>query len=171
MNKLIKKLGGNWIFLLVAIAISIIVWILFPMALSKTMVAFWEILRRILPVLAGVVLLMFLFNLFLDTKRVAKYLGKSAGIWGWLLAIIFGIISMGSLYIWYPMLADLQRKGMDNGLIAVFLYNQAIKIQLLPFLIYYFSWQFVLVLTAYMIIFSIVNGWLVNKFVPSKPLE
>jgi len=74
---------------------------------------------------------------------------------------------MGAMYLWYPMLAELKTKGMSNALIAAFFYSRAIKIQLLPFLIYYFGWPFVIVLTVYMIIFSVVNGWLVEKIVPS----
>jgi len=65
-------------------------------------------------------------------------------------------------------LADLRDKGMANSYIVVFLYNRAIKPQLLPIMIYYFGWLFVAVLTFYMIIASIINGLIVNKIMEAK---
>jgi len=69
----------------------------------------------------------------------------------------------GSDYMWYPLLTDLREKGMNDAFITTFLYNRAVKIQLLPFLMHYFGLTFTIVVTAYMIIFSVINGILVDK--------
>lgn len=105
-----------------------------------------------------VIILMGVSNYFLKRKTVIKYLGRKSGIKGWLLAITFGILSHGSIYVWYPFLKDLHKKGMRIGLIAVFLYNRAIKIPLLPMMIFYFGIPFVIVLMIYMILASIIEG-------------
>ena len=168
MSKSMKKNHGNWIFLAVAVALWCIVGIFRPAIFVGTFNMFWEMIQRILPFLAGVLFLMFLFNLFFDAKRVSKYLGRGSGLKGWLLMIGFGIISMGASYLWYPLLSDLKAKGVSNALLATFLYNRAIKIQLLPFLIYYFGWPFTLVMTVYMILFSVLSGLLVEKLVSPK---
>ena len=52
---------------------------------------------------------------------------------------------------------------MKNSLIAVFLYNRAVKPALIPLMIYYFGLSYLIVLTIVMIIFSIINGILVEK--------
>jgi len=73
--------------------------------------------------------------------------------------------------MWYPLLADLKEKGMKNSLIATFLYNRAIKIPLIPITIYYFGIKLTIILTIYMIIFSIINGILVGKSLTLKKMK
>ena len=168
MNQFIKQVGGGWTFLILVIVSCGVVGVFDFNLLFSTLVIFWELLRKVIPILAGVFLLIFIFNIFLNPKRITKYLGKQSGLRGWLLVIGGGILSMGAIYLWYPLLSDLKTKGMSNALIATFLYNRAVKIQLLPFLICYFGWPFTLTLTFYMVIFSVVSGLLVEKLVPSK---
>jgi len=52
---------------------------------------------------------------------------------------------------------------MKSGLVAVFLYNRAIKIPLLPFMVHYFKMPFVIILTGYIIAASIVQGHIMQK--------
>ena len=47
---------------------------------------------------------------------------------------------------------------MRVGLVAVFLYNRAIKIPLLPIMIFYFGTSFVTILAIYMVIASVIEG-------------
>jgi uncharacterized membrane protein YraQ (UPF0718 family) len=117
---------------------------------------------QILPVLMLVILLMGLVDYFLRPKTVAEYVGKESGIKGWFFAISAGMLSHGPIYIWYPFLKGLRDQGMRDGLIATFLYNRAIKIHLLPLMIYYFGIAFVIVLSFYMILASLVVGGLVE---------
>jgi len=51
---------------------------------------------------------------------------------------------------------------MRRGLIAAFLYSRAIKIPLLPLMIYYFWTLFVVVLLPYIVIASIVEGEIIE---------
>ena len=73
-----------------------------------------------------------------------------------------GVLSHGPIYTWYPLLRELRKQGMKIGLMAVFLYSRAIKIPLLPLLVYYFGIAFVIILTGYMIIASIAEGQIVE---------
>ncbi|RLG57193.1 MAG: permease [Candidatus Hydrothermarchaeota archaeon] len=125
--------------------------------------SFLKLLKKLLPVIFLVFLLIFLTNLLLEPEKISKHLGETSGIKGFALAIIGGILSTGPIYMWYPMLADLKEKGMKTSLIATFLYNRAVKIPLLPMMIYYFGIGFTFILTFYMIIFSIINGIAVEK--------
>jgi uncharacterized membrane protein YraQ (UPF0718 family) len=101
-------------------------------------------------------------NYFLKQKTVSKYLGGESEIKGWVLAISMGVLSHGPIYVWYPLLKDLRDQGMRTGLIAVFLYNRAIKIPLLPVMIFYFGIGFVILLSFYMIIASVVEGKIIE---------
>jgi uncharacterized membrane protein YraQ (UPF0718 family) len=95
---------------------------------------------------------------------IIKYLGQEAGLKGWLLAIIGGILVSGPPYILFPLLKDLKKKGMSNALLAVFLYNRNVKIPFFPVMIYYFGLTYTVIISFYIIIFSIFNGLLINFF-------
>ena len=103
-----------------------------------------------------------IMNYFVNPRTVSKYVGKGSGMKGWFLAIFTGMLSHGPVYAWYPLLRDLRDQGMKSGLIAAFLYNRAIKIPLLPLMIYYFGTRFVLIFTCYIVVASVVQGWIVQ---------
>jgi uncharacterized membrane protein YraQ (UPF0718 family) len=73
--------------------------------------------------------------------------------------------------MWYPLLSDLQKKGVKNSFIATFLYNRAIKPALLPLIIFYFGLAFTIVLTIVMIIASVFQGLIVEKILKNKKIK
>jgi uncharacterized membrane protein YraQ (UPF0718 family) len=156
-----KKYVGKY-FLVSVILLYFILSIFNPNRMIKALKASGNILIQILPVFVIVIVLMGVTNYFLKPTIVSKYAGKSSGIKGWVFAIFTGIISHGPIYVWYPLLKDLRDKGMRNGLISVFLYNRAIKIPLLPLMVYYFGMKFVVVLLIYMIVASIIGGKIIE---------
>jgi len=103
-----------------------------------------------------------LSNYYLSPKTISKYVGKTSGIKGWMISITAGILSHGPIYVWFPLLKDLKKHGMRDGLIAAFLYNRSIKIPLLPVMIYYFGWIFVIILMVLMMIASLIEGKLIE---------
>jgi uncharacterized membrane protein YraQ (UPF0718 family) len=106
--------------------------------------------------------LMVLMNLLLGPAHIVKLLGQGSGSKGVLLSATAGIISMGPIYAWYPLLKELRQKGASSSLIAVFLGHRAVKPFLLPIMISYFTWVYVVVLTVFTIVGSLVIGYLVN---------
>ncbi len=132
----------------------------FYVALKFTFV----ILSKVVPVLVLVFVLMVLVNYYLDSKVILKYI-QGSNIRKWFFTVLAGILSSGPIYMWYPLLAELKNKGLDNGLLACFLYNRAIKLPLLPILLLYFSWPYVVTITLIMIIFSILQGLIINKLI------
>lgn len=99
----------------------------------------------------------------MKAETIFKYLGKSSKLKGWSVAILGGVASSGPIYMWFPLLADLKEKGAKDSLIVAFLYTRSIKIPLIPLMLHYFTWPFVVVLTAYTILFSIINGLVFEK--------
>ncbi len=132
--------------------------------LVKTLFIFF----KLIPILLLVLLVMFLINKYFKVDKVEKYLGVDSGWKGWFYAVISGILISGPPYILFPLLKDLKQKGMKNSLIAVFLYNRNVKIPFLPVMIYYFGLAFTVVISCYIILFSILNGLLIAFFVDSK---
>jgi len=164
----IKNIETRWIILFSGILGFFILAIIDFEIFKNASSFFWETLLRIIPILIIVFLMLFASNLFISTRWIAKYLGEDSRFKGWLIAVIGGIISSGPIYMWYPLLSDLKEKGTRNSFLVAFLYNRAVKIPLLPLMIFYFNWPFVLILTFYMIIFSIINGIVVDNILENK---
>ena len=106
-----------------------------------------------------------MMNLFLNPAQIVRFLGPKSGIRGIVLSAVAGIISMGPIYAWYPLLKDLREKGAAVSLLAVFLCNRAVKLFLLPVKISCFGGTYVALLTFFTIIGSLVTGYLVGTLI------
>lgn len=126
---------------------------------------FIKLLWPLLPALFLVFLLIYIFNLLFGREFIKKYLSQEIGAKKYFLAIALGIVSSGPIYAWYPLLADFKEEGMNNGLIAAFLYARSIKPPLIPLMVVYFSLPLVIVIVVLTLAFSILNGLIVNFFV------
>lgn len=137
---------------------------------TRALETFAGILRQIIPVLVLVFTLMFLIDLCVKPKAIAKHLGSESGVKGWVLAIVAGIIATGPIYVWYSMLADFQKKGMRTALAGVFLYTRSVKLPLLPLMVYYFGVLYTTVLSTYLIIFSVACGMVCEAATKNKDI-
>ena len=158
-------LRNRTLFIRVLFPISVLVvyWILFyamPDKASLALKTSGKTFFNMLFPLCGVFVLLVLLNLFLKPTHINRFLGKGAGIKGYLFAAVAGIISMGPVFAWYPLLAELREKGATYALIAVFLGNRAVKPFLLPVMISYFGWEYALILTLLTILSSFVLGYI-----------
>jgi len=157
-----KNVSYSFLFLVIVLIVYGVLFFVEPDKSMKSVYASWHIFLNIIPVLLVVVFLMGLSNYVLKPKKVSKYLGEKSGFKGWSISALFGILSHGPIYVWYPLLKELKEHGMRTGLIAVFLYNRAIKLPLLPVMIFYFGVLFVLILCIYMIVCSLLQGKIIE---------
>jgi uncharacterized membrane protein YraQ (UPF0718 family) len=163
IKKIIEKVGVGEAFLFLAVIGYVILGIFDFALLRDVLYMLIRLMVRIAPILLIVFIVMFFTHLFFEGQRIVRLLGKGSGFRGWMVAIAGGIASSGPIYMWYPLLSDLKEKGMKDSLIASFLYNRAIKIPLLPMMVHYFGWDFTLALSIYMVLFSVVNGVIVQR--------
>ncbi len=147
-------------FLAVMIIVYLILAFLSPSLFLQVVKYLYTLALRLVPVFVLVILLMAVVNYVASPDFIRRHLGK--GLRGWFFAIVGGILSTGPIYMWYPLLADLKRKGMSWGKIATFLYNRAVKIPLIPLMVTYFGWKYTVVLTLVMVGASVVVGVLTD---------
>lgn len=159
---------AGWYFLAIVVALYVIAGIAKPDAIAPSLKFFASIIRKIIPVFVIVFVFLVLMNWLVKPKTIVKHLGKDAGAKGWAWAIAGGILSTGPIYMWYPLLNELQNHKARNKFIAAFLYNRAVKLPLLPLFIYYFGVAYVVVLTVVMIAASIAQGIMVEKILEAK---
>ncbi len=153
-----KSKKFNYLFLFITIIIYIFTLVLSPensVKLNKNIIS---LVGKILPVLILIFFFMFLLELLFPVKKMAELLKRKKSVKLWIISIISGIISTGSIYLWYPILKEFKENGIKEEIIAIFIFNRAIKLQLLPLMILYFGVKYVLVLTLIMIFISIIYG-------------
>ena len=103
LNQLKEKIGFAWIFCFLMIIIFAIVLLFNPAIGKEAWQYFIGLIKRIASLLLIIFALLFILNLALQPKTIIKYLGKDAGIKGWVITIIGGILSSGPIYLWYPL--------------------------------------------------------------------
>ncbi len=136
---------------LIALGITLFIYLLLWVSGTSEISTAWahtgDLLRRIIPVLAVVLLFMAGGNL-VPHAFVKRHLGGDSGMKGYLFALAAGTLSHGPVYAWYPFLSELQAKGVSNGKIATFLFARAVKIPLLAAMAFYFGIPFTIIFTA-----------------------
>jgi len=149
-------------FLLIVLSLYIILFLVNSQSAQGALQKSSIVLLKILPILILVILFTALLNFFIQPKQIAKHLGQDSGARGWLWALASGVISHGPMYAWYPLMEDLRKHGMRDGLLVVFFASRTIKIPLLPIMIDYFGWIFTLVLSFYILVGALVQGWILE---------
>jgi len=167
MTLRLKQISGTWFFFLLMVMVYLLLFFINYNLCISSLIFFRQILIKIIPIFFLVWFLMIIVNYFITPQFILSHVGKK-GIKKWFFAAIGGILSTGPVYIWYPLLSDLKKKGLDYGFIACFLYNRAIKLSLLPVAIYYFGWKYIMILTIVMIAASIGQGAIINRLIKEK---
>jgi uncharacterized membrane protein YraQ (UPF0718 family) len=154
--------------LLFPASVLVIYGILFAVIPDKASMALGcsgKIFLNIVFPLCVVFVFMLLFSLFIKPSHVAKFFDKGPAIRGVMLTAMAGILSMGPIYAWYPLLKGLREKGVKNTFIAIFLGNRAVKPFLLPVMISYFGWDYALILTFLTILGTLPIGYTVGALI------
>lgn len=163
-----KRLSPPMRFFLVVVAIYVVCAFMEPTRTLSSLLFSQKMLVKLVPILIFVFVLMFLSNLLIRPRWVRAHVGRGSGLKGYLVAAVGGIFSIGPIYLWFEFLKEMQGKGMRSGLMATFIYARSVKPQLLPLMILYFGWAYTLVLEAYLILFSLAHGWLMQFALPDR---
>lgn len=104
----------------VVIAATIVLWI-FPDRVPAATGTMWAYFREMIMILPAVMIIMGLFSMFVSREVVVKYMGQASGIRGIAIAMFFGALPTGPLYLAFPLAAALRSKGASISNIIVFL--------------------------------------------------
>jgi hypothetical protein len=149
-------LPGGWFLLVVGLSYGA-AFALAPDAALSALARLGPLLGGMLPALGVVFALLFLGELFLEPELVERHLGPDAGMRGWGLAIAGGVLSMGPMVAWLPLLAALRRRGTAPGLIA------------LPVMVHYFGLRYTALLVGALLAGAVVNGALTGRLAGALP--
>ncbi len=157
------KRRSGWVMLAVTAIVYLVTALFEPSQAHAAVGQSFEVLKTIAPIMIIVLFLMALVATFVQPKRIARHLGEESGLKGWLIALVGGVLSHGSTYVWYPILSELRAHGAREGLVVTFLYARAIKLPWLPVMIGYFGLTFTVVLMSNIILGAWIQGLIVDK--------
>ncbi|RLC38116.1 permease [Candidatus Falkowbacteria bacterium] len=163
MKKENKKISKPLVFMLSVLGLYAILFVFNKYLIMEAFINTIILFFKLLPILLLVFIISVATNYYLKGDKVKKHLGHESGIKGWVYAMISGILISGPPYILYPLLGDLKKSGMKDSLLAVFLYNRNVKIPFIPVMIYYFGLAFTVIMSIYIVIFSVFNGLVIGR--------
>jgi uncharacterized membrane protein YraQ (UPF0718 family) len=162
-----KRIPLGVIFMIVVMLIYALAAFINPSLFHSAILNFFKIIIGILPILAFVFLVLVVINLF-EPNKISKHLGEASGVKGFVYTLMASLVISMPPYVLYPVLDNLQKKGMKNSLIATFLYNRNVQVAFVPAMIYYFGLKFTVVFGFYIILFSILSGLITGKLLGNK---
>lgn len=167
-----RHLGGTQKFLL-ATGIVFGVFLALDSAAAKTaLFSALVLFVKIFPILILVFLINLAINALVKPGTLQKHMGQDSGLLGYFYAVLSGILIGGPPYLLFPLLADFQKSGVRNAYLATFLFNRNVKIPYIPVMIYYFGLVYTVIISILLIIFSVLNGIIVEKLSSNqKPFD
>jgi len=161
-----KGMIRDLIILGIILIITVILISIFPDRKGPVISTSWDFFIEMMLILPAVMVILGLFTIFVTKETIAKYLGKTSGIKGIILAIILGALPTGPLYVAFPMAAALHKKGAKISNIIVFLSAWAcIKIPQEMVELQFLGPQFMLLRLILTIIFVIIMGISIEKII------
>lgn len=95
--------------------------LLYPEAAPRATESSWRFFLEMIGILPAVVVLMGIFGVFVSQEFVARYLGRKAGLKGFLLSIFMGTLPTGPLYVAFPLVRAMLKKGAGVANMIAFL--------------------------------------------------
>ena len=161
-----REIIRDLILLGIILIIMIILLSIFPDRKATVLSTSSDFFIEMMLILPAVMVILGLFGIWVSKNTIVKYLGKTSGIKGIILAIILGALPTGPLYVAFPMAAALLKKGAKISNIIVFLSAWAcIKIPQEMVELQFLGVQFMLLRLVLTIIFVIIMGISIEKII------
>lgn len=157
------------IFLTAVVAVTLILVSIFPERQEAVAVNAWQYFLDMIFILPAVMVLMGLFTVWVSKEIVVKYLGKSSGVKGIALSIIFGSLPTGPLYAAFPLASSLIDKGARISSIIIFLSAWAcIKLPQELVELQFLGPEFMLTRLVLTVVFISLMGFLIERLIEWK---
>ncbi|MEF8787439.1 MAG: permease [Planctomycetota bacterium] len=142
--------------------------LLAPGSAWAALVASGRVLLQIAPALVVAFGVIVVLNMLVRPVHIRRFLGRGTKAKAFLLSSVAGILSMGPIYAWYPLLKELRNKGVSDSHLANFLGCRSVKIPLMPLMAAYFGLTFTVVVSIAVIVGAFVTGLVVAAVTGSK---
>jgi len=159
-----KDVIRSYVILGVVLVLAAVVLSLFPDRTEAAAATTMQYLREMVTILPAVMVIMGLFSVFVSKDLVVKHLGKTSRVKGMVLAMLFGALPTGPLYVAFPLAVALRKKGASIANIVAFLSAWAcIKVPQELFELQFLGFQFMIARLALTVVFVIVMSLFIDK--------
>ena len=139
----------------------------------------WGYFVQMMMILPAIMVMIGLFSVWASNEMVVKYLGRTSGVKGIFLAILFGALPTGPLYVAFPIAAALLKKGASISNVIVFLSAWAcIKLPQEMMELQFLGWKFMILRLVLTVIFVSIMGASIERMIewsdkkaPRLPLD
>ncbi|MHC1599144.1 MAG: permease [Candidatus Methanofastidiosia archaeon] len=146
--------------------IAIILLFVFPDRKESVVSISWDFFIEVMYILPAVMVMLGLFGVWVPKQLIVKYLGKTSGKKGIIVAISLGTLPTGPLYIAFPIATALLKKGAKMSNIVIFISTWAcIKLPQEIVEFQFLGFSFMLLRLTLTIIFVIIMGLLIEKII------
>lgn len=168
-KKQFKKLGlAITAIILVYLGVRIFVPHRFDPAVAMSGRYAWEMIS----IFPAVLLLMGLADTWLPSSLIKKYLGRSSGFKGKLLAIGLGSLPTGPMFVAFPLAAELLRKEASISNVTIFLGVWAsLKIPQIGIEIKFLGIKFAILRFIFTLISLLLIGFIIERVIDQKNLK
>jgi uncharacterized membrane protein YraQ (UPF0718 family) len=112
----------------------------------------------VIPIFAFVILLTAVINYYFPKERIGKMLQNQSKTKTFGFSLLAGIISHGPVFAWFPLLKNLNDKGLHKGALVTFFYARSIKLTLLPVMIGFFGKIYSLIFIVFIAVSALLQG-------------
>jgi len=167
-----RKNIKSWFFFAASLVSTIILLVIFTDRQSAVIKSSWQIFMEMIVILPAVMVLIGLFAVCMPNEMVIKLLGKTSGIKGVVLSLLFGALPTGPLYIAFPMAATLVKKGARVSNMIIFLSAWAcIKIPQEMVELQFLGIKFMALRLGLTIFFVIIMGILIERIIELNAIK
>ncbi len=154
----------DWMLLGGVLTAAALLLLVFPDKKVAVINALLDYLTEMLLILPAVMVMLGLFSVWVSREMVVRYLGESSGIKGIFLAIVFGALPTGPLYVAFPIAASLLKKGAKVSNVIVFLSSWAcIKIPQEMVELQFLGVEFMLLRLTLTVVFVTIMGLFIER--------
>ena len=132
----------------------------------------WQTARTMLGILPPILILVHLFDAWVPKEVIARFMGANSGFQGFVWAALLGAFAAGPLYVAFPVVAMLLRKGVRPAY-AIFLLGawSTIKAPIFLYELSYFGPGFTLIHVATGMAVSLGVALLMERAHPPRLTE
>lgn len=134
--------------------------------MSVAITAAWSYFVQMMMILPAVMIMIGLFSVWGSNEMVVKYMGRASGVKGIFLAILLGTLPTGPLYVAFPMVAALLKKGASISNVIVFLSAWAcIKLPQEMMELQFLGWRFMTLRLVLTVVFVSIMGMFIERII------
>jgi uncharacterized membrane protein YraQ (UPF0718 family) len=133
---------------------------------------FYDVIIEMLKILPCAFILIALFEQWVKQETVIRHLGNDSGVRGYLWALLLGSMTVGGLYVAFPLAYTLRKKGASLKVVFSFLgFAGVCRIPMTLFEVSFLGLKFTLIRLTVAIFLMLITGIILGSFLEKRDYQ